>query len=283
VPASARAHLTVAAFHRGGFAVLERFLLGDELARVRREVASTLAAPLPPGCERPNNTLAALRWNDGAVEAILRSERRRHAIGEAVGADDLRFVSAYVSVKKPHSGALWWHQDWWCWDHPVSLRPEPSQVALLCYLSDTSAETGALRVLPGSHRRSVALHAALPEAHAHEADGVPTHHPAIRDHEEQVTIAARAGDAVLLDYRLLHGTHPNRCRERRECVLLSFAPSWRRLPDDVRAHLIQHPALPDRAERGALADGSTELLPRYDGTPRDLRLNRTAPARFTVG
>ena len=262
--------------------MLPRLLPEETLEGVRCAAADALARPIAPGCERPHNTLVPLRWDDGAVRAVLAAGGARTAIAAALGADDLRFVSAYVSVKPPGSGALWWHQDWWCWDHPVSFRPAASQVALLCYLSDTSEQSGALRVLPGSHRGSDVLHALLPEAHAREADGVPAGHPAMRDHPRQVTLRAQAGDGVVLDYRLLHGTHPNRGQERRTCVLLSFAPSWRTLPEDVRAHLIRHPALPSATERGELPGWTRELLPSYHGVPRDLPLNRTAPSEFAV-
>jgi hypothetical protein len=282
LPASAAASSTIATLRGDGFALLEGFLAGDALDRVRREVASVLARPLPPGCERPHNTLAPLCWNDPPVATILGSEGRRAALWDVLAADDLRWISAYVSVKEPRSAALWWHQDWWCWDHPVSYRPAASQVAVLCYLSDTSSRTGALRVLPGTHCRSVPLHAALPEAHALEAARLSPRHPAMRDHPEQVTLEVRAGDAVVLDYRLLHGTHPNLGAERRDSVLLSFTPSWRGLPEDVRAHLIRHPALPAGPERATPGDWRGELLPTHDGTPRDLRLNRTAPAAFTT-
>lgn len=104
--------------------------------------------------------------------------------------------------------------------------------------------------MPGSHRASTPLHASLPEAHADDAD-LPAQHPALADQPNQVTLSLRSGDAVLLDYRLLHGTHPNMATERRDAVLLSFAPSWRELPKDVQAHLIQHPALPTQDEDGA--------------------------------
>ncbi|MFL5782524.1 MAG: phytanoyl-CoA dioxygenase family protein [Thermoleophilaceae bacterium] len=281
-PASATAKPSVATLRDDGFAVFEGFLPPSAVETVRAEVERALAQPLPPACERPHNTLAPLGFADAPVTTILGSAPRRTAVARAAGGHDLRFVSAYASVKEPRSEALWWHQDWWCWDHPVSLRAEAPQVALLCYLSDTSASAGALRVLPGSHRWSVPLHAALPEAHASGAAGVAADHPAMSDHDGQATLALRAGDAVMLDYRLLHGTHPNRGHDRRACVLLSFAPSWRTLPDDVRAHLIRHPALPSAADRGALPGWADELLPAYDGVPRDLPLNRTAPSEFAV-
>jgi hypothetical protein len=265
-----------------GFVVLGSFLDGREVDLVRGEVERLLANPLPPGRERPHNTLAALRWNDAIVEPVLASNARMDRLGEALDAEDLRWISAYVSVKPPRSDALWWHQDWWCWDHPVTYRRGAPQVAVLCYLSETSPSRGALRVLPGSHRASVPLHELLPEAHSPEADqDTPARLAAMSDCAGQVTLSVRAGDAVVVDYRLLHGTHPNLGDQRRDCLLLTFAPAWRRLPVEIRAHLIRHPAQPT-SRRRAPQPWRRRLLPRFDGTPRDLRLNRVAPTAFAV-
>jgi ectoine hydroxylase-related dioxygenase (phytanoyl-CoA dioxygenase family) len=273
---------TAVGFRRDGFALLEGFLEPSELAPIRADVGTFLTRPLPPGCERPHNTLAPLRWNDGIVRRMLSSKRRIAALVAAVGARDLRWISGYVSVKDAHSAPLWWHQDWWCWDHPVSYRPAPSQVAVLCYLADTTANNGALRVLSGTHHRSVELHRALPEAHAHDALDLDPGHAAVRDHPDQRTVEVRAGDAVVTDYRLLHGTHENCTPQRRDCLLLTFVPSWRDLPDDVRGHLIRHPALPAPSEQPARVAWHAELLPSFGGPPRDLPLNRVAPGEFQM-
>src|SRR5262249_28320217 len=113
--------------------------------------------PHDVGCSRPNNVLLPLRWSDDIVRTILASVPRVQTIRDAVGAGDLRWISGYVSLKEPHSGPLPWHQDWWCWDHPVSFRRPAPQVAVLCYLAPTDREHGALRVLPESHVRSSAI------------------------------------------------------------------------------------------------------------------------------
>jgi ectoine hydroxylase-related dioxygenase (phytanoyl-CoA dioxygenase family) len=199
-----------------------------------------------------------------------------------LGAGDLKWISGYVSLKEPHSPALWWHQDWWCWDHPISYRRAAAQVAVLCYLGDTTADNGALRVLPGSHYRSLPIHAALPEPHTAVASGLEPAHPALRDHPEQLTLCLSPGDAVVLDYRLLHGTHANASESRRDCVLLSFAPSWSELPEEIRGHLINHPAQPATDERPSETGWETELLPRFYGVRGDLPVNRRAPDCFSV-
>ncbi len=223
--------------------MIEGLLEPHELPALRAEVERVLAVPLPPGCERPHNTLAPVGWEDPVVTRVLASRERRTVLVRALGAEDLRWISGYVSVKAPRSDALGWHQDWWCWDHPVSFWAEPAQVAVLIYLSETSPRSAALRVKPGTH-------------HGRATGG-------------SVTLGVQAGGAVACDYRVLHGTHPNKTGARRDCLILNFAPSWSSLPDEIRAHLIRHPCLP--------VDGDDDLLPHYDGERRDLPLSRVAP------
>jgi hypothetical protein len=240
-----------------GFAVLPRLIGQAELRDLQARVDRVLGQPLPPGCRRAHNTLAPLRWDSPLVARMLAHDRRVRAIAATAGASDLRWISGYVSVKDPHSEALEWHQDWWCWDHPVSFRREAPQVALLCYLSPTTASNAALRVLPGSHHR-------VPPV------------------AEAKTLALEAGDAVLIDYRLLHGTHPNAGDTRRDCLILNFAPAWRSLPADVHAHLIRHPALPGSGEADVRPRYPMRLLPDFAGEPRDLPLSRMPPASFAI-
>jgi ectoine hydroxylase-related dioxygenase (phytanoyl-CoA dioxygenase family) len=264
---------------RDGFAILERFLDAGEVRSVESELDDVIESARRFALVRAHNSLFPLRYVDRIVQLFLGSERRMKRVREATGARDLRWLSGYVTIKEPRSPALWWHQDWWCWDHFVSFRRAAPQVALLCYLGDTSAGNGALRVLPGSHHNGSALHASLPEAHSDAAHALPSEHEALHDLPDQVTLECRAGDAVLLDYRLLHGTHPNHSRTRRDCIHLSFVPSWRDLPRDLRSHLIDHPALPTEDELASHPSTAT-FLPRFSGARRTLTINRRPPAGF---
>jgi hypothetical protein len=263
-----------------GFVRVPRLIGPTELERLRAGAATILSKPLPAGCERPHNTLAPLRWCDPPVATVLGSTRITEALISATGARDLRWTSGYVSVKDPASPPLWWHQDWWCWDHPISYRPEAAQVAVLCYLVDASVSNGALRILPGSHRRSVALQALLPAAHE-QVNNIGVDDPALGTDPDEVTLETLAGDAVVIDYRLLHATHANSSGERRTCLILNFAPAWNRLPRDIRAHLIQNPGLPALGDRQP-SDAERRLLPAFDGQCRDLSLNRIPPTEFAV-
>jgi Phytanoyl-CoA dioxygenase (PhyH) len=267
-----------------GFALLPAFANAVEVAALQMTVAARFEAPHEGGCERPHNTLLPLRWNDVMVARLLRDDARVAEIRQVTSATDLRWISGYISSKEPHTPPLWWHQDWWCWNHPVSFRNAAPQIALLLYLTDTSEVNGALRILPGTHLHSAPIHALLPEAHSSDAERLDPAHPAFTELPGQKTFSLRAGDAIVLDYRVLHGTHANRSAMRRDALLLTFAPSWCSLPGDVRGHLIDHPALPSNDETPLPSDLlEARLLPSFDGQRRTLRLNRNAPSEFAVG
>jgi hypothetical protein len=241
---------------RDGYRVLPDLLSAIEVEWLRREVDRLMATSPGTTCARPNNTLVGLRWDDAIVAGIVADDERLERLRRAARANDLRWISGYISVKEARSLPLEWHRDWWCWDHPVSLRPEPVQIALLCYLSETDDKHGALRVQPGSHAAS--------------------------GKAREVTLRLRTGDAVVLDYRIEHGTHGNAGGRRRDCILLSFTPSWKELPDEIRSHLISHPALPGPDEAVPATGWSRSLLPSYAGPRRDLPLRRDPPAHFAI-
>ena len=270
-----------AAFESSGWLVIPGFLDAIEVETVRATLHSALAQPRPACMNRPGNDLVLLRWDEPVISQMLRSRERIARLRELIGADDLRWLSGYISSKAPHSPALWWHQDWWCWDHPISFRRAATQVAVLCYLTDTTVGNGALRVLSGSHRQSTPMHGHLPEPHGDEANRLAADHPAMMDCADQVTVPVRAGDAVVLDYRLLHGTHANTTAARRDCILLSFIVDWLRLPNELKAHCAMHPALPrdDEAE-AVMASVYAGVLPPFSGSPASLSVNRVPPAIF---
>lgn len=264
-------------FAREGYCVLEGFLPALAVEQLKAAIETKLSMPVDEGCVRPNNTLVPLVWDDEIVRRCLADGHSLHRLAESVGASDLRWISGYISIKDAHSAPLDWHQDWWCWDHPVSFTRRTTQLAVLCYLTETSSENAALRVLPRTHHHFVPLHADLPAAHADGPD-----RSSGDDQPNQVTLAVAAGDAIVIDYRLLHSTHENRTDQRRDCVLLSFTPNWRGLPPDIRGHLIQHPAQPvdrDPTDRKSRRD---RLLPFFDGALRDLSLNRVPPTDFLM-
>ncbi|ACU03985.1 phytanoyl-CoA dioxygenase family protein [Pedobacter heparinus] len=268
-------------FETDGFILLENFLEEWEIPILKQAVANVVAEKRVSSCIRPNNTLTTLRWNDPIVSHLLSSASRITAISQATKTKDLKWISGYISSKEPRSEALWWHQDWWCWQHPISFKKEAPQIAVLCYLSPVNKENGALRVLPGSHHTYTELHASLPEAHA----GIGHFDPdnlSLKDYCGQFTLELKAGDAVVIDYRLLHGTHPNLSSERRDCVMITFTPDWKSLPEEIQGHLSRNYSLPFYDEMRVALNYPVDLLPEYKLTARDLEVIRVPPQDFKL-
>jgi ectoine hydroxylase-related dioxygenase (phytanoyl-CoA dioxygenase family) len=269
-------------FSKDGFIFLKNFLQMDEISIVQNEIEIVIECGRESTCVRPNNTLLPLRWNDKLIELFLNSEHRIVKLKEAVKAQDLKWISGYISSKEPHCGALWWHQDWWCWQHAVSFKKAPTQIALMCYLTATNENNGALRVLPGSHHKISPLHSVLPEAHAEDTNHINQDQIAMKDYSDQITLNLNAGDAIAIDYRLLHGTHENISDSRRDCVMLTFTPSWADLPNDIKGHLSRHYALPFENEFPIHVSYQNDLIPTYNGIKKDLNVNRIPPKDFII-
>ncbi len=156
---------------------------------------------------------------------------------ERMGLDGARFSSGYVISKPPGGPALFWHQDWWGWRHPISRTDRTAQIALFLYMTDTTRENGCLRVIPGSHRQRHPLYALI-DAHDPALAGVENpNDPAFASHPDEVDVPVKAGDVVIADARLVHGAHPNRSGTERTNITLWWHPSFDDLPAEIRARL----------------------------------------------
>ena len=154
-----------------------------------------------------------------------------------MGFDGTRFTSGYIISKPPGGPALFWHQDWWGWRHPISRTGRIAQIALFLYLTDTRRENGCLRVIPGSHRRPHPLHGVI-NAHDPALAAVENpDDPVYASHPDEVDVPVAAGDVVIADARLVHGAHPNRSGAERTNITLWWHPDYAGLPGEIRARL----------------------------------------------
>lgn len=173
-----------------------------------------------------------------AFAELIANDRARAAFAE-LGFSDPRFSSGYVISKPPRSPALFWHQDWWGWDDPISYTAEIAQVFLFYYLTDTSRANGCLRLIRGSHRRRHPLHEA-PKAHADDVARVVDPDDRIyQPAPDEVAVPVRAGDLVIGDARVLHGSYPNGSDQERTLITLWFHPSFAALPEPMRARIYE--------------------------------------------
>lgn len=109
------------------------------------------------------------------------------------------------------------------WDVTIA-QPHRFGVQGILYLTDTPAEQGAFSCIPGFHRRLDEWRRMLP------AGADP--HEAIRREPGFVPIAGKAGDLVIWNSLLPHGSSPNRGRLPRVTQYISLRPTrWEYTPE----------------------------------------------------
>ena len=150
------------------------------------------------------------RWAAPASLALAGSRELR-AIGEAFCGPAFLAVYESLALKVPGDEQYYgWHQD-------LVYARRDRVVTVGVYLNPTSAEEGALRLVPGSHRAR------------REAGSLP------RDFDvaEAVVVPARAGDVVVHDAMIVHGSDVTRRQPQRMICYFEYRPLTH-LRDDPR-------------------------------------------------
>jgi hypothetical protein len=107
-----------------------------------------------------------------------------------------RVLHAALHVKPPGGGNLPFHPNW---SSVADL--DRSTVTLWCPLVDVDAENGTLEVIPGSHRITRLIE-----------DNSPRYYDSYREILPPLAVAqaARAGDVIMIEDTILHGSKDNR-------------------------------------------------------------------------
>jgi hypothetical protein len=135
-----------------------------------------------------------------AFDANRQSPRLRKAFAQLWGTDDLQVSVDRGGFNPPERPNDRFRGSDLHWDTSLA-RPIPLRLQGILYLTETPADQGAFRCVPGFHRRIESWLTDLPpgadpRAHDFSAEAVP--------------IAGKAGDFVIWDARLPHGASPNR-------------------------------------------------------------------------
>lgn len=152
------------------------------------------------------------QYQSAAQDALRRSPRIHKAYAQLWGTADLwttidrmSFNAPVTPDRKPSVGVRL-H-----WD--VSLvTPIPFATQGILYLTDTSADQGALELVPGFHRRMESWLEAIGDADPRRVD-LST---------EAITIPANAGDLVIWHQALPHSASPNRAAKPRLAQYLNM-------------------------------------------------------------
>ncbi len=207
-----------------GAVIVDDFLAPDVLARFNAELDDVLAAT-PDGRTLSNpfyevffgphtrHLSGVARHSRVFVEEVLCHPLYQEVCDEVLlpNCANYRLNVAHVLDRGPGSEQQYVHRDEDVWAHLPQPHPE-IQVASIVALEDFTAENGATRVVPGSHRwpreRKVEL-------------------------EELVPVEMEAGAAVLYLGSVLHGGGANTTRDqRRRGMHLSFNVGWLRTEEN---------------------------------------------------
>ncbi len=155
-------------------------------------------------------------FNGPPLEKNRFSEKIRMAYEQLWDRTDLLVSHDRVSFNPPEYKSYQFPGPHLHWD--VSLkRPIPFGLQGLLYLSDTDSNQGAFTVVPGFHQKI-----------DHWLEGLPAsedpRNPELLAGFEKEPIAAEAGDFIIWDQRLPHGSSPNRSLQPRIVQYINYQP-----------------------------------------------------------
>ena len=107
-----------------GFCVVPGLLPADLLARLRVVTDRMLDALADEQKQRSGGqgSIFAMEHQDPVFAELIALPETQQALHE-LGFARPRYWSGFVIAKEPHSGPLYWHQDWPFWDDPASADP----------------------------------------------------------------------------------------------------------------------------------------------------------------
>ena len=168
---------------------------------------------------------------------LISSQHLMKALDENFDFTDIKFSSGYLISKPPKSPPLFWHQDWWGWEHKSSYTDFLHQIFVMVYLTDTTRENGCLKYLSGSHRKKHRFHESK-NAHSEELARVDNpNDPLFHDEQEEIDVPTKLGDVVVGDARVLHAANKNNSDKKRSLITLWYHPHYNQMSDEMRSRI----------------------------------------------
>ena len=201
-------------YRDGGYYFPLDVLSPTEVAECRARVEEyqrVLGHPID-GPDR-SKTHLLLPW----VDELIRHPRILDAVEDIIGPDILLW-NTVGWIKEPKSETfVSWHQD----RQYIGLDSHQFVTAWLA-LSPSTAESGCVRILPGSHKEAPLPH--RDEYHEHNMLSRGQEIAVPVDESKAVAMELAPGQISLHDVRLAHASDPNRSDERRIGLSMHFIP-----------------------------------------------------------
>ena len=221
-----------AAFEKNGYVFPVAVMAPEEMAGIRGRLEGYLATA---ACDPKDDfhlqfkVHMVFKWAGDLIchPAIL------DAVEALIGPDIMVWNTA-VLMKKPHEpDFVTYHQDVLYWgNHPDHV------VGAWLALSDSTIESGCVRVIPGSHKKGI-----LPHADTFGEDNMLSRGQEVSvdlDESQAVDMVLRPGEMSLHHTRTVHGSRPNRSdRARMGFVMTFMAPATTMIGPRTGATLVR--------------------------------------------
>uniref|UniRef100_A0A0G4HMU0 Fe2OG dioxygenase domain-containing protein n=1 Tax=Chromera velia CCMP2878 TaxID=1169474 RepID=A0A0G4HMU0_9ALVE len=192
---------TIRAWETQGFASPLDVITETEAASHRSKLEDTEALHGPMHYKAKVHTLMKSPYELATHPKVL------DAVEPLLGPDILLYDVQYI-VKEPHSKTfVSWHQDLTYWG-----LSDDAQVSLWLALSPATAESGCMRMLPGSHKGGRAKHHPITDG-----DNVLLNGQTVMEVDESKAVLCplQPGQATLHHGWTLHASMPNKTDDRR--------------------------------------------------------------------
>jgi len=208
----------LAFWHEHGYVILHDAVPAETRAAALDAVLDRLGARLddPESWYGRNRSIMVQYFQHPAFDANRRSPRIHKAFAQLWGTADLWMTVDRVGFNPPERAGWRFPGPDLHWDTSLA-QPMPLDMAGILYLVDTAPEQGAFTCVPGFHRRIGDWLKGLPAG----ADPRKENLHALGSKP----IAARAGDLVIWNHALPHGSRANRGHMPRIVQYIAMYPT----------------------------------------------------------
>lgn len=219
------AHSALARYREDGFYAPIRVLDQDEAQRYRtrmEESEARLGRPLTLDERHKPHLLFDWAWELTRHPAVL------DLVESIVGPDILAWESAIFTKEAGRPEHLTWHQDLLYW----GLEPGDQVLTAWIALSPSTVESGCMRVVPGSHKRDL-----VPHLETFAPNNLLSRGQEVQvevNEADVVDIVLQPGEMSLHHVKIIHGSEPNRARDRRIGFGIRYFPTSVRQRAKVR-------------------------------------------------
>lgn len=200
-------------FRREGYLPARPVLSADE-ARALRQRLEDFEARLN-GPLRGSNRFKSHLLLKGFAD-LIRTPRILDMVEDLIGPDIMVWSTDWWIKEARSPTFVSWHQDSQYWGLDTTRL-----MTVWVALSDSTEQSGCMRVLPGSH-----LGPDLPHTETYHEDNMLTRGQSIEciDEEQAVNLEAPAGHATMFAFRIAHASHPNQSDDRRIGYAIRYIP-----------------------------------------------------------